>query len=142
MLGILAACLAFGAAAWAREVPIVGTKTKGQIKAACDKAGGDFMVGPSSFGCSKSNCDGKGGFCTVSCTNGGKCTGSTPGRKVPGRFGNIDGVLRANPTLRQVPGPAVKTTAPRLRANAQQAPVMRPKLKPDRALENNGGRRR
>jgi hypothetical protein len=121
LLGVFAVLLAFGDAASAKQVPIAGTKTKGEIQAACGKVGGDFMVGPAGFMCSKSNCDGKGGSCTVSCSNSGKCEGGIPGRKAPGR--SLTGILQGAPELRQVRAPNAKTTPT---VGVKVAPKVRP----------------
>jgi hypothetical protein len=55
-----------------------------QLQSACNKAGGLWSP-PSgtgeiegAYGCSKSNCDGKGGTCIVSCDGNQNCIGSTP----------------------------------------------------------------
>ena len=56
--------------------------SQSELKSACGKAGGTFSPsdGTNSYDCVKDNCDGKGGFCAVSCTSKGVCTGSTPSR--------------------------------------------------------------
>jgi hypothetical protein len=54
-----------------------------QLYAACQKAGGDFSTAPGTYGCTKQNCDGKGGMCSVACgTVDKKCVGATPGHLV------------------------------------------------------------
>jgi hypothetical protein len=76
---VLFAFLAAPAVAETRR--LASTVSESQLKAACDKAGGDF-VGSSGGGdgyfCAKSNCDGKGGTCLVDCNAAGSCTGTTP----------------------------------------------------------------
>jgi hypothetical protein len=55
-----------------------------ELRGACSKAGGQFDVSPDGQGyaCTTTNCDGKGGNCTVACDNNNNCTGSTPARIV------------------------------------------------------------
>jgi hypothetical protein len=76
---VVTACLAVGFAANAAYGATVslGNKTRGEIKSACDTAGGVYYEVGSVYGCGKENCDGKGGHCSVEC-NTGKCTGQTP----------------------------------------------------------------
>lgn len=58
-----------------------GRFSQEQVKQACDKAGGTYLPGgQGSYGCTKRNCDGKGGQCTVDCKDNGTCKGSTPSR--------------------------------------------------------------
>jgi hypothetical protein len=56
--------------------------TFSQVLKACSDAKGTLTEdsADNSYGCHKDNCDGKGGDCTVYCTNKGNCTGATPGR--------------------------------------------------------------
>ena len=109
-------------AAWARLVQL-GNHTAGQIKAACDKAGGTFTQDSGGYGCGKGNCDGKGGLCSVGCTNGGKCTGLVPGRIAPGK--SPLGVLQTSPGVRRVRAPNAKvTTTTTLRAVHRPASVV------------------
>jgi hypothetical protein len=50
-----------------------------QLKSTCDKAGGTFSDPiPGEYGCTKANCDGKGGSCYVHCNNQNGCVGITP----------------------------------------------------------------
>jgi hypothetical protein len=62
------------------ETRKIASVSQSQLKSACDKAGGLFSPseGTSSYDCIKENCDGKGGTCSVSCTSGGSCEGTTP----------------------------------------------------------------
>lgn len=67
--------------AWSRTVNF--TATVSQVRAGCSKGGGSFEVhiDGGGYGCSKKNCDGKGGDCHVACSNkDNKCVGTTPGR--------------------------------------------------------------
>jgi len=67
---------------WAKGVDIAYVGPT-QLYAACQKAGGDFSTAPGTYGCTKDNCDGKGGTCAVACgTVDKKCVGMTPGRIV------------------------------------------------------------
>jgi hypothetical protein len=66
-------------AAFARTIRPIGYASASAVRAACVKAGGTFNQEGSSYNCTKTNCDGNGGGCTVSCNNG-SCTGSTPAR--------------------------------------------------------------
>lgn len=65
--------------------PMQASPSQAQLKSACDAAGGTFGTDAEAgfdtggYGCTKNNCDGKGGKCVVSC-EGGKCHGSTPAR--------------------------------------------------------------
>jgi hypothetical protein len=44
----------------------------------CKNAKGVWSDDDGGYGCTKPNCDGKGGSCTVGCTRDKECTGSTP----------------------------------------------------------------
>ena len=48
------------------------------VLGACKEAGGVFSDDDGGYGCTKKNCDGKGGSCTVGCTRDEQCKGSTP----------------------------------------------------------------
>lgn len=65
----------------------IGKHSQAAVGAACTKAGGtSWGIGlqGQTYGCSKQNCDGKGGTCTVVCqTNTSECSGSTPSRTAP-----------------------------------------------------------
>jgi hypothetical protein len=67
--------------------------TRGQVKSACSKAGGTFHNHPDGlgYGCTRTNCDGKGGTCDVACKNNGNCHGYTPSRARSG--GGVNGIL-------------------------------------------------
>lgn len=75
-------CLASDA--WAAKVNF--TATVSQVRAGCSKGGGTFgaHIDGGGYGCSKANCDGKGGKCEVHCTNNNQCTGTTPSRVFTG----------------------------------------------------------
>lgn len=74
--------LCLPAAAENKGGPIKGTHGMVEIAGACANAGGSFQIHEDAggYGCTKKNCDGKGGDCHVSCDNGGNCQGSTPAR--------------------------------------------------------------
>jgi hypothetical protein len=65
------------------EIRDIGHHSTAEVEAACNKVGGSFQYDPGGYGCSKANCDGKGGMCVVSCDHSGDCKGQTPGRTVP-----------------------------------------------------------
>ena len=46
----------------------------------CANAHGVLTEDPGGYGCTKANCDGKGGMCSVACDNDDNCIGSTPGK--------------------------------------------------------------
>jgi len=65
--------------------PISGTHMATDVLDACNASGGKFDVGKDengdvvTYGCNKSNCDGKGGDCSVTCgADSHTCVGSTP----------------------------------------------------------------
>ena len=73
------------APAMAESRPMASHPSSSQLAATCEAMGGSFVENPAvagmsaSYGCSKENCDGKGGECRVDC--GSKsCTGTTPSR--------------------------------------------------------------
>lgn len=69
------------------ETRRIASVSQSQLKSACDKAGGLYSPsdGTNTYDCIKDNCDGKGGQCSVSCTSGGSCTGTTPTTLVGGQ---------------------------------------------------------
>ncbi len=76
---------------------IGGTHSRDDIAASCEASGGSYWSNLDRYGCTKSNCDGKGGDCLVSCDNDGKCIGSTPQRTKPirkGPLGGVTGILK------------------------------------------------
>ena len=54
----------------------------GDVLGACIKVKGVWSEDAGGYGCTKPNCDGKGGNCTVGCTNDDVCHGATPSRIV------------------------------------------------------------
>lgn len=48
------------------------------VLTACKDAKGIFADDFARYGCTKSNCDGKGGSCTIKCSRDGHCRASTP----------------------------------------------------------------
>jgi hypothetical protein len=74
--------------------PLQGKHSMTEIANACSKAGGAVWgMSDGSYGCLKGNCDGKGGDCSVTCKENGKCTGTTP-QIVHGRiFKNLNQVF-------------------------------------------------
>jgi hypothetical protein len=90
----------FAAGAWAEEIHQLGSHSASEVKKACDAAGGDFGIQDkgSRFGCTKNNCDGKGGKCGVYCSKGGnECQGITPAKRTPGQKWTLNGVLKFSP---------------------------------------------
>ena len=79
----LLALFAFGAAPSFANVerPMQSHPSPETLAGQCSANGGTFNestdLGVHSYGCTKSNCDGKGGECRVSCGDTG-CAGSTP----------------------------------------------------------------
>jgi hypothetical protein len=84
---LLTLLVAFAAPARAEVTrPMSSHPSSSQLASACGAAGGDFVdntdVDPNGgYQCTKSNCDGQGGKCTVSCGTKG-CAGTTPSRIV------------------------------------------------------------
>ena len=78
--------------AWADTVVDLGKRRQGDVEIACIEAGAAVWgsgPGGATYGCTKSNCDGKGGQCTVVCQKAtNECSGSTPGRITgpPGQY--------------------------------------------------------
>lgn len=74
------------------------------LRKACSTAKGTFDISPDGQGysCTTTNCDGKGGSCTVECDNNNNCNGSTPTRIAPttllGILQNGDMVVRDRKT--------------------------------------------
>lgn len=106
----------FASGSWAATIDL-GAHSASEIKSACDKAGGSFAIQPggSNFTCGKSNCDGKGGTCGVTCTKGGQeCTGETPEHVVlPHDKRNLLGILTvAPPKSAGSPGGGLLDTTP------------------------------
>ena len=96
----------FAADAWAENVQQIGSHSASTVKKACDAAGGDFGIQDkgSSFGCTKNNCDGKGGKCGVYCYKGGnECYGITPAKRTPGQKLTLDGILKFVPAAASGP---------------------------------------
>jgi hypothetical protein len=65
--------------AHSKEVKIGGLHSKDSVRAACANAGGTSWSTSGRFGCVNNS---KG--TSVTCTNGGECTGEVPGRTKPG----------------------------------------------------------
>lgn len=86
-----ALCVVAGTAA---SEPLQGKYNRQQVADACGNAGGRYWSNLDGYGCDKQNCDGKGGYCGVSCKNDGTCEGGTPQQLVRGRsFKNLNQVL-------------------------------------------------
>ena len=88
------------------EIRSIGKHSVAEIKSACTSVGGTFSQDSGGYGCSKDNCDGKGGLCVVGCDNNNNCNGQTPGRTVPK---SIRGVLTGGGQLTQ---PGTPTNRP------------------------------
>ena len=65
--------------AQSKEVKLGGLHRRAAVYAACDAVGGTKWSTGNRYGCSN---DKKG--TSVTCTNGGECTGEVPGRTMPG----------------------------------------------------------
>lgn len=82
---LLSLLFAFAAPAQAEVTrPMQSHPSSSELASACGAAGGSFVdntdIDPlGGYQCTKSNCDGKGGNCTVSCGDKG-CSGTTPTR--------------------------------------------------------------
>jgi hypothetical protein len=87
LLATALALLILGAAPAFANVdrPMQSHPSPGQLADACSANGGSFSestdLGFHSYSCSKEDCDGKGGTCSVNCGDLG-CTGNTPARIV------------------------------------------------------------
>ena len=83
LLATLAALLILSAAPAFANVdrPMQSHPSAGELSGQCTANGGSFNesndMGIHLYSCSKSNCDGKGGTCSVNCGDKG-CTGNTP----------------------------------------------------------------
>jgi hypothetical protein len=73
-------------AASAEIRPLQNKWSRAALQRSCAAGGGTFSDSPDGggYGCYKSNCDGKGGLCSIGCDNQGNCKGQTPGRFVSG----------------------------------------------------------
>jgi hypothetical protein len=93
----MAASFATGSSA---ETHQLGSQSMQTVQAACTSAGGDFRSNIGNFSCTKENCDGKGGSCSVNCgttTSGDtNCVGTTPRRTAGGslKLGSVLGTLK------------------------------------------------
>jgi hypothetical protein len=74
----LAVMFVFSSVAQSKEVKIDGLHRRAAVYAACDAVGGTKWSTGNRYGCSN---DKKG--TSVTCTNGGECTGEVPGRTMP-----------------------------------------------------------
>lgn len=100
-LFLAATCAGGPALADTRFTPLQTKIGVSDLRSTCSKVQGSFDVSPDGKGysCTKQNCDGKGGNCTVACDNNNNCTGATPARLVGpttliGLLQNGDRVLR------------------------------------------------
>ena len=97
----LVAVLMASGAARAETAILRGAYGPADIARACQNAGGTPIgVAGVSYGCKTENCDGKGGTCSVECTDPLKCKAETPARIVTpttllGLLQNGDMVVRA-----------------------------------------------
>lgn len=113
------ALAAFPLAAHAATVQL-GAHSEGEVQGACKKVGGTFWSSSSGYGCSKNNCDGKGGTCDVICHEG-KCVGVTPIQHT-GQL-TLPQVLTLSPGARRVPpGPGMLETSPGASPQGPSAP--------------------
>ena len=97
---LVAVLMATGAAR-AEFAHMSGAYGQADIERACRSAGGTATgIAGVSYGCEKKNCDGKGGTCSVECTDPLSCWATTPSRIVGpttllGLLQNGDRVVRA-----------------------------------------------
>lgn len=120
-IGLAATVVSFMThSAAAEQVEIKGKYTAGQIKTACDNAGGSFSLdkNPGSavvngYSCTKNNCDGQGGQCIVACdAKTQQCGGQIP-RLVPRMPDTPFGVLTmSSGRTSGPPGPGLLQPAP------------------------------
>jgi hypothetical protein len=91
------------------EGRLKGTFSRQAVASACSKAGGSSWSNLDSYGCTKKNCDGKGGDCSVSCNDKGQCVGQTPPSRVAGAtLGQVLGIKVSgggSPAAEQSQGP-------------------------------------
>lgn len=124
---IIGMLLCLPAAAENKLVKISGTHGMGEIAGACASAGGEFIIHSDAggYGCTKKDCDGKGGDCHVACDNGGNCNGSTPARilKAVTMFGLLQ---NGNMVYRNQAGSAGGPQSLSGSAGAAAAPVVQP----------------
>ena len=76
----LAIMFVFASVAHSREIKLGGFYSQAQVRGACINAGGTSWSTSGRFGC----VNGSNGT-SVTCTNGGECTGTVPGRTAPGK---------------------------------------------------------
>lgn len=78
--------------------PLQKKYSKQHVFAACERAGGSWSAySNGGYGCTKANCDGKGGDCVVDCKKDGSCIGVTPTRQRKGRESPLQ-ILRPIPS--------------------------------------------
>ena len=117
----LVAVLMASGAARAESAFLSGVYGQADVERACRDTGGTPIGAAGvSYGCKKENCDGKGGTCSVECTDPHHCLGTTPAQIVGpstllGLLQNGKRVLRAPGTgggsLKSgTPAPDGKTT--------------------------------
>jgi hypothetical protein len=82
VFALCVAALCFATAAEAQNnFKLKGFFTRADVNKACKAAGGVPNGNNDVYGCTKDNCDGKGGYCGVQCDKGtGECKGTTPTR--------------------------------------------------------------
>jgi hypothetical protein len=112
----LAALMLSAPAARAETAILTGAYGQADIARACQSAGGTPIgIAGVSYGCRKENCDGKGGTCSVECTDPQHCKAETPERIVVpttllGLLQNGDRVFRGGVTVD--PGPSTGGSDP------------------------------
>ena len=94
LVTILLSLLLLAPASAATIRPMSASPGVDELRRACSRAGGDFVIHPDGggYGCIVENCDGKGGVCQIACDNNNNCTGSTP-LIIPGGV-TLLGILR------------------------------------------------
>ena len=76
----LAIMFVVSSVAHSKEIKLGGLHTQDQVRSACINVGGMSWSTSGRFGCVNSN-----NGTSVTCTNGGECTGTVPGRTMPGK---------------------------------------------------------
>lgn len=80
LVTILLSLLLLAPASAATVRPMSASPGVDELRRACSRAGGDFVIHADGggYGCIVENCDGKGGTCQIACDNNNNCNGSTP----------------------------------------------------------------
>jgi hypothetical protein len=123
--------------AWAAKSQPIKRVSESSLKQSCEAAGGSSWSTGGGYGCTKDNCDGKGGTCGVQCGKSG-CTGVTPIRSPKGA--TVGGVLGQQPgatATRNPPPPPNSNATGRRVVNPTQ--TLQPKSKSQSEPQNVSG---